>query len=229
MATHLRENLGLEVVADVLDATAAALECGSQTTMLAANWALLTARADELAQARRKLDRDGRRARVQLAVRDAEWDATVAAFGRAVVDASGGKRDQAPYTRFFAKSAPSLVQEFGSQREVDQARGWLAELGRNPDEPLAQTWLPRLGAATLALEAAVAERDRAAAALGPHQTTARLFVDEINRALDVLEGDLKKLFPGQPERVASHLCATRLNRPSEPSKPLPDADKSQPT
>jgi hypothetical protein len=161
-----------------------------------------------------------------LAVRDAEWDATVAAFARAVVDATGGKRDRAPYTRFFAKIAPYQVQELGSQREVEAARAWLVELGRTPDEPLAQTWSPRLGAATQALESAVAERDRCDAALEPHLTTARLWVDEVNRALDVLEGDLKKLFPGEPEQAASFLSATRLNRPN--GKDAGKADQAEP-
>lgn len=222
MATHLRANLSMDVVADVLDATAAALESGERTRMLAASWALLTTRADGLAGERRSLDRQGRRARTQLTVRDAEWDATVAAFGRAVVDATGGKRDQAPYTRFFDRIAPYQVQELGSQRELEAARAWLVELERTPDEPLAQTWTPRLSAATQALQAAVAERDRCDAALEPHLTTARLFVDEVNRALDVLEGDLKKTFPGSPEQATSFLSATRLNRPTGKDAAKPD-------
>jgi hypothetical protein len=34
-------------------------------------------------------------------------------------------------------------------------------------------------------------------------------LDDVNRELDRLEGDLKKLIPGQPERVSSYLVAAR--------------------
>jgi hypothetical protein len=84
-------------------------------------------------------------------VLDAKWDATVAAFGRAVVDVSGGRRDQPPYTRFFGKTTPSAAQKFGIEREIETARGWLVELARNPSEPLAQTWTPKMKEATDAL------------------------------------------------------------------------------
>ncbi len=81
MAPHVRGNSASNAVADVLDATAAALESARETGALSARWVLLTNRADALANARRKLDRDSRRARVRLAVRDAEWTMLLAAFG----------------------------------------------------------------------------------------------------------------------------------------------------
>jgi len=43
----------------------------------------------------------------------------------------------------------------------------------------------------------------------------------VNRELDRLEGDLKKLFPGKPNRVASYLAATRRHaaEPDQPTSP----------
>ena len=143
---------------------------------------------------------------------DAKWDATTAGFGRAVVDVSGGRRDQPPYTRFFAKLTPSAAQKFGIEREITTTRGWLVELARNPNEPLAQTWTPKVKEATDALEMAFLQRNDAVKALAPLQTSVVLLIDDVNRELDRLEGDLKKLFPGQPDRVASYLTATRSNR-----------------
>jgi hypothetical protein len=46
-----------------------------------------------------------------------------------------------------------------------------------------------------------------------------LLVGEVNVELDRLEGDLKKLFPGAPNRVASYLAATRSNYQKGKSDP----------
>jgi hypothetical protein len=148
----------------------------------------------------------------------------VAAFGRSAVDASGGRRDQPPYTRFFAKATPSLVQKFGIQREIESAHDWLVELARNPAEALALTWTPRLKEATDQLQTAFNQRNETVRAIGPLQTSVVLLIDEVNRELDRLEGDLKKLFPGAPERVGSYLAATRSDRtrPTEDPKPSPE-------
>jgi len=72
------------------------------------NLGALRDKADGLAKVDSDLDRAALRARSRLTVVDGQWDETVAAFGRAVVDASGGRRDQLPYARFFPKAAPSL-------------------------------------------------------------------------------------------------------------------------
>jgi len=91
----------------------------------------------------------------------------VAAFGRAAVDASGGRRDQALYTRLFAKPTPSAAQELGTGREIELGRPWLVELARNPDEALAQIWTPRIKSATDALEMAFNQHNEAVNALEP--------------------------------------------------------------
>jgi hypothetical protein len=92
--------------------------------------------------------------------------------------------------------------------------GTRTELARNPSEALAQTWSPRLGEVNGALETAFKERNDTVSCLGPLQTSVVLLIDDVNREIDRLEGDLKKLFPGQPDRVASYLAATRPSRPT---------------
>lgn len=77
---------------------------------------------------------------------------------------------------------------------------------------MSQPWTPKLKAATDALEMACNQRNDAVKALGPHQTTVMLFIEDVNRELDLLEGDLKKLFPREPGRVASYLAATKPRR-----------------
>jgi hypothetical protein len=133
----------------------------------------------------------------------------------------GGRRDQPPYTRFFAKTTPSAAQNFGIQREIEMARSWLAELARNPSEPLAQTWTPKLKEATDALEMAFNQRNDTVSALAPQQTSVVLLIDDVNREIDRLEVDLKKLFPGASDRVASYLAATRPNRHGSSDQPVP--------
>ena len=214
MATKIPDGASVRVVVEVTDSTCAALESDPETATLTATWSSMRDKADGLAKSRLDCDRAAARARARLAVCDAKWDATVAAFGRAIVDASGGRRDQPPYTRFFGKTTPSAAQKFGIEREIETARGWLVELARNPTEPLAQTWTPKMKEATDALEMAFNQRNDTVKALAPLQTSVVLLIDDVNRELDRLEGDLKKLFPGKPDRVASYLAATRNNRAS---------------
>ncbi|MBN1606485.1 MAG: hypothetical protein JW940_07615 [Polyangiaceae bacterium] len=224
MATHFRDTTSIDVVADTAHAIAAALQSDTEAASLAPIWDAVTAKADELALERRTLFRAARRARARLSVQDTLWDRMVAGLGRAVVDACGGHRDAPGYSRFFAKLTPSAAQRFGVQREVDTGRNWVVELGRDPAEALSQTWTPKVKAATDALEVASKERDQAVRALGPHQTSVLLFIDDANRELDKLEGQLKQLFPGEAARVASFLAATRAQRsaPAEEPEPAPD-------
>jgi hypothetical protein len=218
-------------VVDVVDSTCAALESDPETVALAATWAPMRDKADGLAKARLDSDRAATRARARLAVCDAKWDATVAAFGRAVVDASAGRRDQPPYTRFFGKATPSASQRFGIEREIETARAWLVELARNPSEPLAQTWTTKVKEVTDELETAFSQRNDSVTGLGPLQTSVVLLIDDLNRELVRLEGELKLLFPSEPDRVASYLAATRTSRsssheisgPTPVSAPLPTA------
>lgn len=116
---------------------------------------------------------------------------------------------------------PRFRKEIGIQREIEMARGWLAELARNPSEALAQTWTPKLKEAMDALEAAFNQRNDTVSALAPQQTSVVLLIDDVNREIDRLEGDLKKLSPGAPDRVASYLAATRPNRHGSPDQPEP--------
>lgn len=215
MATHLRTTTSPQLGADICAAIADGLASDDATKHLAPLWESLTAKGDTLAADRRKLERGLGRARARLAVADAQWDPEIAAFGRDVVDKTGGHRDAPPYTRFFKDVSPSAAQAFGIDREVKQGREWLDELGRNPDEPLALKWSPRLGMVTNRLDGAAQERANGLRALALQGTSEELYVEDINLELDRLEGDLKKLFPGQPKRVAAFLEPTRPKRKRE--------------
>jgi len=212
MATHLRESTSIETIADVCDAIAAGLESDPATSHLSPVWCRLTEEADRLVTEKRTLERNTRRARAQLVVADARWDSEVAAFGRAVVDASSGNRTIPPYTRFFNKTPPSNAQTFGYEREIALGRQWIAELNREPDEPLAKTFLPRLETATQTLQNALERRTSAASAFERHRTSVILLREAINREIDITEGELLKLFPGERTRVASYLAASRPSR-----------------
>jgi hypothetical protein len=121
MTAHIREGSSVQVVVDVVDGTTAALETDPDTASLAPPWTVMRDGADSLAANGRQLDRNTLRARSVLHVLDTQWDATVAAFGRAVVDASGGRRDQSTYMRFFAKTTPSAAQDLGIPKEIELA------------------------------------------------------------------------------------------------------------
>ncbi|MDI1435419.1 hypothetical protein [Polyangium sorediatum] len=215
MATHLRTNTSAQLAADICASIADGLSSDDATKHLASLWESLTATGDALSAERRKLERALGRARARLAVADAQWDPEVAAFGRDVVDRTDGRRDAPPYTRFFKDVSPSAAQAFGIEREVKQGRAWLDELGRNPDEPLALKWTLRLGSVTNKLDGSAMQRADGLRALALQGTSEELYVEDINLELDRLEGDLKKLFPGQPKRVAAFLEPTRPKRKRE--------------
>jgi len=221
MATHLRENESIQDVADICDAVAGGLESDPMTSVHAPLWDAITAKADALVAKRRGIVRTLGRARAKVVVVDAAWDPEIAAFGRDVVDQSAGKRDQAPYTRFFKQTSPSTAQTFGIDREVQQGKDWIAELNREPNDALATKWSSRLSLVTNNLEAAANGRRDNLQALALQNTAEELFIADVNREIDILEGDLQKLFPGQPKRVAAFLDPTkpRTKRPRIPNAP----------
>lgn len=210
MATHFRNTATIQFIADACASIAAALDSDPQTKSLAGLWDALTNKADSLVNARRTAERTLGRVRAKLAVLDVIWDPEIAAFGRDVVDQSGGKRDQAPYLRFFKTTTPSAAQDFGIDREVKQGNDWLAELARHPNEDLATKWIPRLTNVTNDLAAGAQNRRSALQTMALQSTAEELFLDDLNREIDILEGELQKLFPGRPKRVASYLEATRI-------------------
>lgn len=219
MATRIPEGTSINAVVGMVDATYAAVSGDPETAALAPKWQTMRDEGDTHSKKRSDADRALNRARIRLEICDAKWDAMVAAFGRAVVDASGGRRDQTPSTRFFTKVNPSKAQTFGIQREIETARAWLVELGRDPSELLATTWTPKLKAATDELEMTLNQRNDCLRALEPLRTAVLLFTEDVNRELNCLEGDLKKIFPNNPDRVASYLSATRPTRPAQDDQP----------
>lgn len=221
MATSIPEGVSIKVVVDVVDGTHAAVSSDPETVALAPTWLALRDNADAQAKVRSDADRALARARAQLGVIDSKWDATAASFGRAVVDVSNGRRDQASYTRFFGKVTPSAVQTFGIQREIEIARGWLVELARDPAELLSQTWTPKLKSVTDDLEMALNRRNDCLRAIEPLRTAVVLLIESVNLELNRLEGDLKKIFASSPDRVSSFLAASRPSRPGTHDEPAP--------
>lgn len=222
MPTHFRDYHSIDTIAQACDSIAGGLETDPDVSDLAGGWRSIADRADALSASHRKASRAVRRARQAIAVLQARWDVVEAAFGRAVVDATGGARDRAPYTRFFADLPPGEVRQLGTAREVASARRWIAELGRDPAEALAKAWSGPLAASTDALDAAIGVRAAAIEAAARESTGVALFREDVNREIDRLEGELRKRFPGEPGRVRSYFepLSTRHARS--------DSDEAQP-
>jgi hypothetical protein len=216
MATHLRDDISIDELADTCDEITAGLELDDEAKHLSTTWASFTQRADELSAKQEKLDRRLRRARIGILVRDGRWDSTEAAFGRAVVNASDGRRDKDPYLRFFKDYTPSSAQDQAPDKEISLANGWIAELKRVPQEPLANPWVSKLEGVTIPLAQALQERTAAEQEQQPITITKNSLLQEINLALDTLEGELLRLFPGQSKRVSAFLSPTRPTRTTRP-------------
>jgi hypothetical protein len=219
MATHLRDDISVEELADTMDELTAGVELDEDTKHLSPTWLDFTKRADTLKERQEKLDRRLRRARIGVLVRDGRWDPEEAAFGRAVVDATGGKRDRDPYLRFFREYTPSSAQDQAPEKEIVLAAGWIQELQRVPNDPLATPWVARLESVTKPLAQAIQERNDADKEQAPIDIEKRSLIQEINTALDFLEGELLKLFPGQSKRISAFLSPTRPSRTTRAAKP----------
>ena len=227
MAQHLRKSTSAENAAHICFEISAGLDADPQTQDLAPLWDALCTKGDALHAKGVLLLRALLKSRAHVTVCDSLWDAEVSAFARAVLDASNGKFDQIPNTRFFAKVKSSLAQQFGIDREVAQGHAWIAELAREPSEPLALQWSSRLGDVTGKLESASAQRKDALGAVAMHGVSEILLVEEINLEIDRLEGELKKRFPRQPKRVAAYLAPLTTKRAPEPDdEQEPDAPKT---
>jgi hypothetical protein len=212
MATHLDENTAAADAADIADEIAGGLEADDETTHLAAVWNGLVARGDELGGRVHAAERRTGRARARLNVVDSRWDATDSAFSRRTLDEAGGDTKEAPYKTFYGKASASEVNSFGVQREIEFGRKVVDVLAVDASSPLTTEWSPRWVANTDALETAAGARDAAVRAEAPLDAEQTLYINDINLELDRLEGDLKKLFPGQPKRVSAFLAPTRATK-----------------
>ena len=208
MATHLRD-MGAADAADICDEIASGLLASETARTLAALWTALTLRGDNIAAEHRTHRRATGRARAREKVADVNWDRNNASFGRALVDASGGKRDVAPYSTFYPTSTPSKISEFGIDREVEVGRNILALLASEAGATLRDTWAPRWSANTEALSAASLTKKEAIRAQATFGANEELYIEEINRELDRLEGDLLRLFPGERDAIDAFLAPTR--------------------
>jgi hypothetical protein len=227
MATHLRDTTTIEDIADICDAITGSLETDPKTKHLSSTWATFTELADQQAREQKQLNRRLRRARTNIEVQDAIWDPEVAgSFGRAVLDATGGKRDIPPYTRFFKELPPSEVRKLKPEDEVKFGNQTMTELNREPKDPLAITWLPRIAAVHEPLAAAIDNKTQEEEKQITLYHSRDLLLREVNKNLDIVEGKLQEIFPGDPKRVASYLSATKTTTyPSpEKAKATPKAD-----
>ena len=140
MATHLRDDMSARDGADLCDEIAAGLEAEERTQPLAETWNALTARGDTLAIETRDTKRAMGRARAREKVIDARWDRNDLAFGRAALEASNGKRDQAPYVHFFGAVSASAANAMGIDREVQFGRGIIHLLSTEVGASLRGAW-----------------------------------------------------------------------------------------
>jgi len=195
--------------ADICDEITAGLEAEERTQPLAAGWNALTARGDALSTDTRDAKRTTGRARAREKVIDARWDRNNLSFGRAALDASNGKRDQAPYTHFFGTVSASVANAMGIDREVQLGRGVIHLLGTEVGAALRGTWAAAWESTTGALAAASHAKKEAVIAAASQSGRESLYVDDVNRELDRLEGELLRLFPGERDSVDAFLAPTR--------------------
>ena len=208
MATHLRDTSAADA-ADICDAVAAGLDASETARTLAIAWTALVLRGDDIATEGRQHRRATGRARAREKVADVNWDRNNSAFSRFALDASNGKRDTAPYVTFYADVAPSTINAYGVDREVEVGRGILGILASDAGAAHREAWSPRWSANTEALAAAARTKKDAVLTQATFSANETLYIDEINRELDRLEGELLRLFPGDRDSVDAFLAPTR--------------------
>jgi hypothetical protein len=201
--------MGAADAADICDAIAAGLDANSASRALAVAWTALVLRGDEIADQGRDHRRATGRARAREKVADAGWDRNNSSFSRSMLDASNGKRDVAPYATYYPTTAPSKINEFGVDREVEIGRGILGILASEAGAAQRETWTPRWSDNTEGLATAARNKKDAVRAQATFSANETLYIDEINRELDRLEGDLLRLFPGDRDTVDAFLAPTR--------------------
>lgn len=216
MATHLRDDTNARDAADICDEVAAGLEADAQTAALAPAWIALRDRGDAQAIQTRDAKRTTGRARARERVADAGWDRNDLAFARASLDASGGKRDAAPYATFYGAASASTANTWGVDREVEFGRSIVRLLATEVGAALRGAWAALWETKTETLAAASRAKKDAVMAESTHSALAALYVDDINRELDRLEGDLLRIFPGDRDSVEAFLSPTR--RPTKKKK-----------
>lgn len=209
MATHLRDDTSARDAADTCDEIAAGLEADAETAALAPTWNSLRDRGDALATSVRDAKRATGRARAREKVTDSGWDRHNLAFGRAALDASHGKRDQAPYASFYSAAAASTANAWGIDREVEFGRSVVRLLATEVGTALRGAWAAVWETKTEALATASRIKKDAVMLESTQSALATLYIEDVNRELDRLEGELLRLFPGDRDTVDAFLSATR--------------------
>ena len=137
------------------------------------------------------------------------WGRHDSAFGRALLDAASGKRENAPYSLFYGATPPSAINAYGVDRQVETGRTFLRLLAADSGAALRAAWAAGWEAVNEALATASRAKKDATLAEAPHSVAEALYVDDVNKELDRLEGDLLKRFPGDRATVDAFLAPTR--------------------
>lgn len=185
------------------------MDASENTRVFATAWTALFLRGDEFAAQGRYHRRATGRARAREKVADVNWDRNNLGFSRFTLDASNGRRDAAPYTTFYPVAAPSKINEYGIDREVEIGRGIVSILASDAGAPFRAAWESRWAANNEALASAARTKKDAILAQATFSANETLYIEEINRELDRLEGDLLRLFAGERDSVDAFLAPTR--------------------
>ena len=211
MATHLRDDTNPRDAADACDEVAAGLEADEQTASLSPVWVALRDRGDAMSAQARDAKRATGRARAREKVLDASWDRNSLAFSRATLDSAGGRRDAPPYVIFYGNAPASVVNDTGIDREVEFGRSVVRLLATEVGTALRGAWAAAWETKTEALATASRIKKDAVMLESTQSALATLYIEDVNRELDRLEGELLRLFPGDRDTVDAFLSATRRN------------------
>lgn len=212
MATQIGPYTSANDLLEACDVLGAALAADPTTADLAPPWQELATRTTELTRERGELSRESARNKGRTAVIDSLWDAEVDAFAAAVLEASGNKLDQPPFTRLFARKGPAEAKGAAPELSLIVLNRWLEELGRDETEAFAATWLPRLRRSSEQLSSAVQGRKAASEARKANDAKLTELRQKMGTAYDELEAALAQRFSDRPTHAAAFAAEARLFR-----------------
>jgi hypothetical protein len=143
---------------------------------------------------------------------DSLWDAEVDTFAAAVLEASGNKLDQPPFTRLFARKGPAEAKSAAPELSLGVLNRWLEELGRDETEAFAAAWLPRLRRSSEQLSSVVQGRKAASEARKANDAKLTELRQKMGTAYDELEATLAQRFSDRPKHAAAFAAEARLFR-----------------
>lgn len=234
MSTKLRASISATLLADIVFETHLGISTDPETQDLAGSWQTFLQKTDALSTRFHEIDRSMRGVRMRLRVANAQHNALLKRFNRALLDAVDGNRKSTLFTQFFGTHSISEIITFGTQRVVTESKRILAILQTaqttTPDSKIAELAARFVGPFSTAIETLVRLNNERAEQL-QKQTLLRIeknqAVEDFNRALNSLEGALLQKFPADTARVGSYLKASQpvdndsdaSDEPAAPSTP----------